>query len=83
MLRVIIEVEHKSKMVDVLLDLGFEDFYSYGLQQYLSKELLQNEKEKVDGYRECVCFMLPLEKGKKKIKKTLREKFITVKFIEE
>ncbi len=82
MLQVIIEVEHKSKMVDFLLDFGLEDFYSFGLQQYLSKELLLDDKEKVDGYRECICFMLLLDNGKKKLKKALRENFNTVRIVE-
>lgn len=80
-MQIIIEEKNQVKMVDFLLELGFSGFYSFGLKQYLSQELLEDEKNKVNGYRDCVCFVLLIDKGKKKLSKQIQEKFKNVEII--
>lgn len=63
MLQIYLEEKYKIKMVDFLLDLGIKDFYCLDLEHFLSRDLLFDEKDRVNGYTKSVLFILLNQSG--------------------
>ena len=67
MFELCVELGSKNKIIDFLFAEGIENFYCINAEHYISSKSLISEKEKVNGYQECVIFRLYLEKQKKEV----------------
>ncbi len=74
MLQIFVDIEHKTKIIDFLLDLDCKDFYCFHLECHLNKDFLIHEKEKVNGYKECAGFMI-FDGNKKRIANLVESHF--------